>query len=321
MFSSKGILKAAGATKILATEDLQSLWGGYGMLTRYTLEGSTYKSVVAKHIKPPKYMGQQKGGEAERSHKRKLKSYAVETAWYREWSALCLDACRVPKCLAIQPSKTEMFMVLEDLDACGLGRRKQSLSFSESKLCLKWLAHFHATFIHKDPKHLWKVGTYWHLDTRPDELKALNEEPLRKAAPLIDKKLKACKYKTFVHGDAKLANFCFSRDMTEVAGVDFQYVGGGCGMKDIAYFMLSCFSEEECEAFAPELLNAYFEFLKEACIEMAVEVDFEALEKEWRELFPVAWADFHRFFKGWAPGHWNANSYSEKVTRKVLESL
>jgi len=47
----------------------------------------------------------------------------------------------------------------------------------------------------------------------------------------------------------------------------------------------------------------------------------EALEKEWRSLYRVAWADFHRFIKGWSPSHWKINTYSERVTAEVINSL
>ena len=35
-------------------------------------------------------------------------------------------------------------------------------------------------------------------------------------------------------------------------------------------------------------------------------------------MYYVAWADFHRFLKGWSPGHWKINSYSEQVVKKVI---
>ena len=118
-----------------------------------------------------------------------------------------------------------------------------------------WLAHFHATFMGETPDGLWEVGSYWHLDTRPDELEALDDVHLKQAAGEIDALLRAARFQTFVHGDAKLANFCFSEDGTQVAAVDFQYVGGGCGMKDVAYFIGSCLYEEDCERHEAALLG------------------------------------------------------------------
>ena len=182
-------------------------------------------------------------------------------------------------------------------------------------LCLAWLAQFHASYLGKVPDGLWEVGTYWHLATRPQELAALDDQSLSAAAPAIDEKLNACAHKTFVHGDAKLANFCFAKD-GQVAGVDFQYVGGGCGMKDVAYFVGSCLDESACERLEAQILDTYFAHLQSELKERN-----DALEAEWRSLYRVAWADFHRFLKGWSPGHWKLNSYSERVTAEVINTL
>ena len=38
---------------------------------------------------------------------------------------------------------------------------------------LKWLAYFHAKFLNIKQNKLLNIGTYWHLDTRPDEFKAI----------------------------------------------------------------------------------------------------------------------------------------------------
>merc|ERR1719373_100887 len=84
---------------------------------------------------------------------------------------------------------------------------------------------------------------------------------LKARAAEIDARLNAAKYQTFVHGDAKLANFCFSQDDSRVAAVDFQYVGGGCGMKDVAYFM-GCFSDGDGFRDKEGLVDFYFEQLR-----------------------------------------------------------
>jgi len=312
-------LKTTRAKALVESEVIQNLWSGYGKIVRCGLEGSDLESVVVKHVHWPDNDHHPRGWNTTLSHERKVKSYQVETAFYDQWAARCNDTCRVPKCLALETHGDEVFMVLEDLDASGFSGRRNSVSETELKACLSWLAHFHATFMGEAPAGLWEVGTYWHLKTRPDELAELKDQKLKNAAAAIDTKLKESPFQTLVHGDAKLANFCFSTD--SVAAVDFQYVGGGCGMKDVAYFISSCLCEEECERRGTELLDFYFKTLKAALKLMGKDVDFHALEADWRALYPVAWTDFFRFLQGWSPGHWKIHRYSERLAREVLESL
>lgn len=315
------ILKATGATNLMELETIQSLWSGYGSIVRYGLEGSDFETVVVKHVRLPKGNKHPRGWNSNLSHERKLRSYQVETRWYQTWSSRCDDYCRIPKCLALETLDDEVLMVMEDMDEAGFPDRKSMVSLDEITACLKWLANFHATYMGEKPDGLWEVGTYWHLDTRPDELKVLDDLPLKKAAKAIDLELRNSPFQTFVHGDAKLANFCFSADGKQVAAVDFQYVGGGCGMKDLAYFIGSCLYEEDCERMESQLLDVYFKELRNALIRKGKKLDLDKLEQNWRDLFPVAWADFHRFLKGWSPGHWKINTYSERVCRKVVNQL
>jgi hypothetical protein len=313
--------KAAGASEIFHIEDIQTLWSGYGKIMRYGLRGAERETVVIKHVRLPDQSHHPRGWNTDLSHQRKIRSYHVESAWYRDWSESCDESCRVPHCLVLEESEDEFLMVLEDLDANGFPLRKNSVSMTEMQTCLSWLAHFHATFMGRKPAGLWEVGTYWHLDTRPDELAALEDEHLKAAAIAIDQTLSSARYLTLVHGDAKLANFCFSRSGEQVAAVDFQYVGGGCGMKDVAYFIGSCLYDDECERHEKALLDYYFAQLNKALLNRGTDVDPEALEQEWRSLYPVAWTDFHRFMKGWSPGHWKIHSYSERLAREVVAQI
>jgi len=307
------ILKSTGATALQEKETIQDLWSGYGNIKRITLEGAAIKSVVVKNVQLPKQNKHPRGWNSEIGHQRKLKSYEVETAWYQNYSAQSL--ARLPHCYGIEQHLDEVLIILEDLDAAGFSLRKQRVNWQEIKACLEWLAKFHASYLGKTPEGLWKIGTYWHLATRPHELDVLEDIALKEAATAIDAKLNNCEYKTFVHGDAKLANFCFAKNR-QVAGVDFQYVGGGCGMKDVAYFVGSCLDETNCERLETKILDTYFTKLHQTLGSIN-----DALEKEWRALYPVAWADFHRFLKGWSPGHWKINSYSERITKQVIKNL
>ena len=307
------ILQKTGASSLFEKEVIQELWSGYGKIIRVGLENASVESVIVKHVQLPIYKNHLRGWNTDIGHQRKVKSYKVEATWYDTYSKN--SAARLPECLAFEMQNDEMLIVLEDLDEAGYPLRKKAIIWEEIVECLAWLAQFHASYLGKVPNGLWESGTYWHLGTRPQELAVLEDQRLRAAAADIDKKLNTCEYKTFVHGDAKLANFCFAKD-GKVAGVDFQYVGGGCGMKDVAYFIGSCLNEKECERLEAQILDTYFEHLQNEMKERN-----EVLEREWRSLYRVAWADFHRFLKGWSPDHWKINSYSERVTTEVINSL
>ncbi len=315
------ILQATRASRLEVTEMIQKLWSGYGKILRLSLEGGDRETVVIKHVTMPFETRHPRGWNSNLSHERKVFSYQVETEWYRQWSPRCDEHCRIPEFLAFDRDGDDVLVVLEDLDSAGYPARLSGLSASQIRNCLTWLAEFHATFLGEKPEGLWETGTYWHLATRPEELEALDDPSLKAAASKIDETLSAATYQTLVHGDAKLANFCFSADGTQVAALDFQYVGGGCGMKDVAYFIGSCLDEASCEAREEELLDAYFESLSAALHRRQPAIEASAVESEWRELFPVAWTDFHRFLKGWCPGHWKINSYSERLAREVVAAL
>lgn len=317
------ICSVSGASAMEVTEHIQELWSGYGQILRLRLEGASPfpSTVIAKHIRLLTTENQPRGWNSNHSHQRKLKSYKVESSWYRHWSQRCGSDCRIPELLVFDEHDGEILLILEDLDAAGYPARLTSVSPTQLKTCLDWLAHFHVTFMGTKPEDLWETGTYWHLTTRSEELEALDDSPLKNAASAIDSILTNARYQTIVHGDAKLANFCFSEPGDQVAAVDFQYVGGGCGMKDLAYFIGSCLDESACAQQESELLDHYFATLRSGLASKHPGIDSADVEAEWRALFPLAWTDFHRFLKGWSPGHWKINSYSEQLAREVCATL
>lgn len=304
---------------------IQSLWSGYGEIFRVDLTGAEVETAVVKWVKPP---ARTRGATSDTSHARKRRSYQVETAWYRSFAARCDATCRVPRCYGTRAEKDEWLFVLEDLDAQGFTERRREPAGEELEACLAWMAAFHARFLGTEPSGLWKTGTYWHLETRPDELAAIDDPALRAAAPVLDRRLREAAFRTLVHGDAKPENFCFAREAREgrgaaaVAAVDFQYVGGGCGMKDVAYF-LSGGSSLAAEAAEARHLDTYFVLLRAALArrEDAAAVDVDALEREWRALYPIARADYHRFLAGWAKDDWRRDAHAQRQMRELLRTL
>ncbi len=276
---------------------LQTLWSGWGEIARYALVDGPVPTVIVKRVQAA--AGHPRGWDTDTGHARKRRSYEVEAAFYRDWAPR--SPARVARAWSVEPG----CFVLEDLDEAGFpGRSRGRLEATRVAWCLDWLADFHRQFLGVIPEGLWETGTYWHLATRPDELAAIAGQPLAERAVEIDQALAAVPA-TLVHGDAKVANFCFGTE--GVAAVDFQYVGGGCGLKDVAYFLGSCLDDDELHAQSDEWLRHYFARLGAPAVEAA-----------WRPVWPHAWADFERFLAGWAPEHHKRGSFAAEMTRRAL---
>ena len=315
-----------GATIAGEPEEVQELWSGYGRIERFTIRGPDggTQSVILKAVLPPRgTVDHPRGFGTDLSHQRKLKSYEVEHAFYSSYSGRLVaperELARVPRLLGRAASPEGSLLLLEDLDAAGFGGRRQALSAAELASCLCWLAELHASFMGTDPSGLWPRGTYWHLATRPDELAAMEHGALRSAAQAIDDRLEQAQHRTVLHGDAKLANFCFGPH--GVAAVDFQYAGGGVGVQDLAYFLGSCLENQQLEEQAAGHLDSYFKELRRQLERLQPHMNPDDIESEWRELWPICWADFHRFLVGWAPGHWKLSRFSEAMLQGALRTL
>ncbi|EEX32421.1 MULTISPECIES: phosphotransferase [Vibrio] len=317
-YDYQALSQRLGYTELKGTEVLQSLWSGYGELVRLHVDET---SIVIKHVQLPKPSHHPRGWNSDLSHQRKLKSYQVELHWYQSFAQVAHCYCPQPKPIVVEQQGTELLLVMEDLHQLGYTQTHQHAAHVQMEASLKWLAWFHASHIGERGDGLWDIGTYWHLDTRPDELEALDDTPLKQAAVRIDRMLRQAPYQTLVHGDAKLANFCFTSDGSEAAAVDFQYVGQGCAMKDVALFMSSAVEPEQCDEMENWILDTYFSHLKRALNKLKPDIDANDVEQSWRPLFAIAWADFHRFVKGWSPGHWKINDYTEALADKALELL
>ncbi|MCE7872645.1 DUF1679 domain-containing protein [bacterium CPR1] len=302
------VLARTGARAVTETRRLQSLWGGYGQLLRLHLEGGSVPSVILKQVIPPADVHESV------ADRRKRRSYAVEQAWYLDGARRCDSECRVARCYAAESS----LLLLEDLQNAGFHPDRPPLA-EQVRAGLHWLAYFHARFLGSPPPGLWEQGSYWHLQTRREEWLRMPRSSLKDAAEALDDLLRGARFQTLLHGDSKPANFCWN-NRGQASAVDFQYVGPGCGIRDTAYFLDCCLGESGCESQADHWLDHYFTVLRQAIEQQGHSVDLDALEREWRSLFPVAWSDFCRFEQGWR-GPSPMGPFSQRQLVRALELI
>ncbi|XOV67166.1 MAG: phosphotransferase [Fluviicola sp.] len=315
------VLLHTQADSISKIERVQSLWSDFGSLERVWLNGCNMESIIIKRIAPPTKMHHPNGWNTDASAQRKLKSYQVECYWYEHYAKKLNDGLRVPRFLFSFEAGGTIILGMEDLLCSGF---IQSYNTSQNCFdrCLEWLAKFHAFHLNVEPEGLWKVGTYWHLDTRQEEWEAMKDEDLKGAASQIDSVLNQCKYQTLVHGDAKPANFCFTADFSQVAAVDFQYVGRGCGLKDVIYLMSSTLSEGELFREDQNIIKKYFRFFEKYLRLYSISnVNFDTLKSEWQGLYSLVWSDFDRFLSSWNPSSKRVNGYMSMQSKKALMQL
>lgn len=318
---------------------IQPLWSEQGACFRATLSPvgtSATKRVVAKCAQPRLASHHPKGWSGNTSFQRKCRSFKVEAYFYTHLQPFTTQDCKTPKTIALLPSpagqnqeeqhSNDTLIVMEDLANLGYEKTTMELSPDDAVVVLKWLAAFHGQFMGVSDKNLWQEGTYWHLGTRLDEFNAMKASPLKDAAHGLSTRLNKAKYHTVLHGDAKVANFCFTSHLSHCAAIDFQYTGHGVGVKDVAYFLGSALSESDQLAHNQDLLEVYLQALKQALnnkvtIKRHSDREINEILQEWRSLYPFACADFHRFLAGWSPDHWKINAELTKQTQLALNAL
>jgi thiamine kinase-like enzyme len=272
---------------------------------------------VVKHVAPPR--SQQSSGD-----RRKADSYQVEANFYDKLAPLLIQSGL---------SLPEPFLVERD---SGKARNEivNCMSFVESKssdlsdkasmkAVLTWLATLHASYWGAEKVDtiveqvgLQQIGSYWHLDTRPDEHASMRskgwEGRLKRAARAIDDRLKRDPLQCIIHGDAKDANVLFSKNKNGKVVVtlcDFQYCGEGPPSKDLAYFFCSSVSLDDETA----ALEFYFEQLTKR---LPTDVTPPSME-QMNDSLELAYCDYYRFMSGW--GYWGSGG--EDRVKAVLDRL
>ena len=313
-------------SKILTITKVCSLWAGFGTIYEVTCT-TNEEPLIFKAIQLPNSC-------TSIGDLRKKQSYVCEANFYKNGIAQRLNqiGCVVPEPM-YSTQESPILIAMTKLNGVSCG----NLDFGHAVACMKWFANLHSEFWGKARADeavrkygIQQQGTYWYLDTRPDEFNSMPntgwEGRLKKAATDIDSYLKTddC-FPTVVHGDAKSANMLFVRKevMTEegqkqqqkeqdiiVQMYDFQYCGKSSCCKDLAYFFTVASSRNENENALMEVYhNALKLHLKEKWNEQCPSIE------QLNAVLDICIADLGRWMSGW--GWWGHDIQSRIV--KVLD--
>ena len=287
-----------------------TLWSGMGHI--YRIKCPDQKQIIVKHVAAPRK--NQSFGD-----KRKADSYQVEANFYENLAEnLIENGVCLPKPLLVERNagkgKNEIVIAMAHVES----EAEMDLSTDEPlKAVLTWLAALHAShwLVSDETIHdlgLQMVGTYWHLDTRPEEHESMPtkgwEGRLKLAARAIDERLKIDPFQCIIHGDAKDANVLYNGESVYMC--DFQYCGKGPPSKDLAYFFCSTLAPDDEAA-------ALVYYLEQLTLRVPPNTTLPNLE-QLQESVELAYCDFYRFMSGW--GYWGSGGGEERV-KNVLYKL
>lgn len=308
----------------LQVQTLCSLWSGMGHIYKITLPTTSKNArpieFVVKHVAPPR--------SRSLGDRRKADSYHVEANFYEKLAPILIHEHGL--------GLPESFYVERD-GGKGQNEIAIGMSYVESNstdlsnddatnAVLTWLATLHASYwgtekvdkIVKDVG-LQQQGSYWYLDTRPDEHESMPtkgwEGRLKRAARAIDERLKRDPLQCVIHGDAKEANVLYSRrrnsndQKATVTLCDFQYCGKGPPTKDLAYFLCSSANLDDEDA-------ALEFYLEQLTMRLPGDVTPPTMD-ELQDSLALAYCDFYRFMSGW--GYWGSGG--EDRVKAVLDRL
>jgi Ecdysteroid kinase-like family len=284
------------------------LWAGMGFIYKISIDDS--EVLVVKHVAPPS-SGEQSFGDQRKSH-----SYQVEANFYEHVAPEVSSIVEMPIPFFVErgPGNKEITVCMSMLHGSWI----ETSSAPDVHGTLRWLAHFHASYWGDDAisellkkANLQKTGSYWHLDTRPEEHEGMSNRGLqgrlKRAARAIDECLKRDPMQCLIHGDPKEANVMRLENGSgsRIAMYDFQYCGKGTPTRDLAYFLCSsCPAAQESE-----LVNYYYEQLTNELLRQGNKTppDLQHFQKS----LELAFCDFDRFLCGW--GQWGYDLKNKTV--------
>ena len=206
---SDGTIETVSENNVTITS-LCRLWAGMGYIYQVTITLPTKKFFIVKRVIPPPIKSRSFGDE------RKAKSYTIEAKFYEYIAPTLIEkGLSIPVPYYIERDANDQITICMSRLEGSPGYLEESNIYA----VLTWLATLHAATWgpivdeYVNQGLVQSIGSYWHLDTRPDEHDSMPrrgwEGRLKLAARTIDERLKRDKMQCCIHGDAKDANMLF----------------------------------------------------------------------------------------------------------------
>ena len=255
--SSRSSPSSTSTSTMISESDVEfkslcRLWAGMGHIYEVSIDVPERRKLIrnrrlrfiVKRVTPPPRKRRDAGDE------RKAASYVIESNFYEHMATALIEnrGLRMPFPYHVERSDDDddrVTICMSFLDGSPAPRHSVVDDDGRVRAVLSWLATLHAATWSSVVDHdllierkiIQPIGSYWHLDTRPDEHASMSskgwEGRLKLAARAIHDRLGRDGMQCVVHGDAKDANMLFLDDDDDGGGGG----GGACrvGMYDFQY--------------------------------------------------------------------------------------